>query len=140
MKNRRIPKTIVKVRNYCKLKVILFILYWHKLKTLMYITKLIIFSHNCVVKRNYITSKNNFPIIISHQFFFMFTNTYKYMDLSTNTRKGTDNTERPSIHGRRFMTRIAVHGIYVLNIYIYIYMYMGYTYKPTIWYSRSCTL
>ena len=38
---------------------ILFRLYWHKLKTLNYITKLIMFSHDCVVTRNYITAKNN---------------------------------------------------------------------------------
>ena len=32
----------------------LFRLYCHKLKTLNYITKLIMFSHNCVITRNYI--------------------------------------------------------------------------------------
>ena len=34
-------------------------LYWHKLKTLNYITKLIMFSHNCVVTRNYFTRKTS---------------------------------------------------------------------------------
>ena len=42
------------------IRIILFELYWHKLKTLNYITKLIMFLHNCVVTRNYITVKNNF--------------------------------------------------------------------------------
>ena len=37
---------------------ILFRLNWQKLKTSNYITKLIMFSHNCVVTRNYITAKN----------------------------------------------------------------------------------
>ena len=36
------------------LKTYLFKLYWHKLKTLNPITKLIMFSHNCFVTRNYI--------------------------------------------------------------------------------------
>ena len=43
-------------------RIILFILYWHKLKTLNYITKLIMFSPNCVVTRNYTTAKNNLKL------------------------------------------------------------------------------
>jgi len=38
-------------------KLFLFRHYWHKLKTLNYITKLIMFSHNSVVTRNYISAK-----------------------------------------------------------------------------------
>ena len=45
------------------------LLYWHKLKTLNYITKLIMFSHNCVVTRNYIAAINNFMLMGSERFF-----------------------------------------------------------------------
>ena len=37
-------------------------LYWHKLMTVNYITKLIMFSHNRPVTRNYITPINNFML------------------------------------------------------------------------------
>ena len=33
--------------------VFFFSIYWHELKTLNYITKLIMFSHNCVVRHEY---------------------------------------------------------------------------------------
>ena len=45
--------------------------YWHKLKTSNYITKLIMFSHNGVVTRNYITAKNNFMLTGFERFFFI---------------------------------------------------------------------
>ena len=45
-----------------EMRLVLFRLYWHKLKTLNYITNSIMFSHNCVVTRNYITVINNFML------------------------------------------------------------------------------
>ena len=46
---------------YARELVILFKVYWHKLKTLNYITKLIMFSHNCVVTwKFWNVCKNNF--------------------------------------------------------------------------------
>ena len=45
------------VRDDEEMLFILFRLYWHKLKTFNYITKLIMSSHNCIVTRNYITAK-----------------------------------------------------------------------------------
>ena len=53
---------------YCSM-LFSFRLCWHELKTLDYITKLFIFSHNCVVTRNNITAKNNIMLTGFERFF-----------------------------------------------------------------------
>ena len=57
------------VRIHYTLMIILFRFYWHKLKTLNYITKLIMFSHNGVVIRKYITAKNNYMLTGFERYF-----------------------------------------------------------------------
>ena len=61
--------------------IVLFRLYWHKLKTLNYITKLLMFSHNCVVTWNYVTAKNNFMLTGFEIFFSSFDEMFVHLKL-----------------------------------------------------------